>query len=67
MTRTGRGVSDAAWEELRKHWSERAIVELAAVACTFNYTNRFNTALKMDLTVYPGPLGDPPSKPPMCR
>ncbi len=55
MTRA-RGVSEATFAELRKHFDERAIVEIAAVTACFNYTNRFNTALDMDLTVYPKPL-----------
>jgi alkylhydroperoxidase family enzyme len=54
MTRGG--VSEATFAELRTHFDERAIVEIAAVTAVFNYTNRFNTALDMDLTVYPKPL-----------
>jgi len=51
------GVSDAVFTELRKHWTERQIVEIAAVACMFNSFNRFNNALGVDLTVYPKKLG----------
>jgi alkylhydroperoxidase family enzyme len=50
-------VSDAVFAELRRHYDDRAIVEITAVACCFNLTNRFNTALDMDLTVYPKALG----------
>lgn len=61
LTLTPAGVSDPTFGELRKHWSERQIVELAAVACLFNSFNRFNNALGVDLTVYPGSLsGQPP-------
>lgn len=51
------GVPDAVFAELRKHWTERQIVEITAVACMFNSFNRFNNALGVDLTVYPQKLG----------
>lgn len=56
-TREPRGVADATWEELRKHWDERQIVEITAVAGLFNAFNRFNNALDVEPTVYPKPLG----------
>jgi uncharacterized peroxidase-related enzyme len=43
-------VDDALWEQLRAHFDEGQIVELAAVAGLFNYFNRFNNALQMELT-----------------
>ncbi|HZE95845.1 MAG TPA: peroxidase-related enzyme [Planctomycetota bacterium] len=57
LTRSPQGVSDATFAELRKHWSERQIVEITAVAAMFNSFNRFNNALGVDLTVYPQKLG----------
>jgi uncharacterized peroxidase-related enzyme len=51
------GVPDSVFEEMRKHWTERQIVEITAVACMFNSFNRFNNALGVDLTVYPKKLG----------
>jgi uncharacterized peroxidase-related enzyme len=51
------GVSESTFGELKKHWNERQIVEIAAVACMFNSFNRFNNALGVDLTVYPAKLG----------
>lgn len=57
LTRNPRAVSDAAFAELRRHWSERQIVEITAAACLFNSFNRFNNALGVDLTVYPDKLG----------
>ena len=57
LTKTPEGVSEAAFAELRKHWNERQIVEITAVACLFNSFNRFNNALGVDLTVYPQKLG----------
>ena len=61
LTLNPRGVSDATFAELRKHWNERQIVEIAAVACMFNSFNRFNNALGVDLTVYPANLAKPAS------
>jgi alkylhydroperoxidase family enzyme len=57
LTKHPQGVSDAVFAELRKHWDERQVVELVAVAAMFNSFNRFNTALQVDLTVYPTKLG----------
>ena len=45
--------ADATFEELRRHWDERQIVEITATAALFNSFNRFNSALGVDLTVYP--------------
>ncbi len=50
MTRDAHGVDDAQWAELRKHFEEGEIVELAAAIGLFNYFNRFNDALKMEPT-----------------
>ena len=57
MTKRPQGVREETWEELRKHWSERQVVEIVAVAAMFNSFNRFNNALQVDLTVYPSKLG----------
>lgn len=51
------GVPEPIFAELRKHWNERQIVEITAVAAMFNSFNRFNNALQVDLTVYPQKLG----------
>ena len=45
------GVSDELFAELRRHWSEPQIVEIACVIGLFNYFNRFNNALKMEITL----------------
>ena len=57
LTRSPGGVPDATFADLRKHWNERQIVEITAVACLFNSFNSFNNALGVDLTVYPKKLG----------
>ena len=43
-------VSDDLFETLRRHFSEAAILEITAVIGLFNYFNRFNNALKMEIT-----------------
>ena len=58
MTRSPQKVSDAVFAELRKHWNERQIVEITATAALFNSFNRFYSALAVDPTTYPQPLGN---------
>ena len=48
MTRDAHNVDDALWSELRSHFSEGDVVELAATIGMFNYFNRFNDALQME-------------------
>ena len=57
LTRSPKGVAEELFAELRRHWNERQIVEITAVACLFNSFNRFNNSLGVDLTVYPKKLG----------
>ena len=47
MTRDAHGVDDTLWTQLRSHFDEGEIVELAAAIGLFNYFNRFNDALRM--------------------
>jgi alkylhydroperoxidase family enzyme len=61
LTRDPREVPEAVFAELRRHWDERQVVELAATACLFNAFNRFNNALAMDLTIYPASLDSRPA------
>lgn len=51
MTRGTGAVDDALVDELRRHFSEPQIVEIACVAGLFNYFNRFNNAFRMDITL----------------
>ncbi len=44
----GAGLRDGALEELKKHFSEDQIVELALVICVANFTNRFNSGLRLE-------------------
>ena len=50
MTRDAHTVDDRLWAELRQHFDEGQIVELAAAVGLFNYFNRFNDALKIEPT-----------------
>lgn len=45
-----RDVDDALWNELRSHFDDGQIIELAAAIGLFNYFNRFNDVLKMEPT-----------------
>jgi alkylhydroperoxidase family enzyme len=50
MTRDAHQVSNELWAELRRHFEEGELVELAAAIGLFNYFNRFNDALIMEPT-----------------
>ncbi len=50
MTRDAHQVTDELWNNLRGHFDEGEVVELAAAVGLFNYFNRFNDALKMEPT-----------------
>jgi uncharacterized peroxidase-related enzyme len=50
MTTDARGVDEEVWAALREHYDEGEIVELAAVIGLFNYFNRFNDALRVEVT-----------------
>jgi len=50
MTRDGHAVDDELWAELRRHFNEGEVIELAAAIGLFNYFNRFNDALRMEPT-----------------
>ena len=50
-------VPDPIYAELRRHFSEAQIVEIATVVGLFNYFNRFNNALHVEVTLMdPGVL-----------
>lgn len=50
MTREPRGLPEPVWEELRKHYDDGEIVELVCAIGLFNYFNRVNNALQVELT-----------------
>jgi hypothetical protein len=51
MTEGTAAVPDELYQELRKHFSEPQIVEIATVIGVFNYFNRFNNAFQTDITL----------------
>ncbi len=50
MTLDSNNVDEKLWQELRAHFDEGEIVELASAIGLFNYFNLFNNALKMEST-----------------
>lgn len=50
MTTDAHHVDDALWNDLRRHYDEGEVIELACVIGLFNYFNRFNDALRMEPT-----------------
>lgn len=48
MTLDPHGVTDSVFEELKDHYNEGEIVEVAAVVGLYNYFNRFAEALNME-------------------
>jgi hypothetical protein len=51
MTGDSRAVPDELFDDLRRHFSEPQIVEIATVIGLFNYFNRFNNALHVEITL----------------
>ena len=49
MTRDAHSVDDQLWAELSRRFDDGQIVELAAIGL-FNYFNRFNDVLRMEIT-----------------
>ena len=50
MTTDAHGVDEDVWAELKEHFDDGQIIELAAVIGLFNYFNRFNDALHVEIT-----------------
>ncbi len=50
LTLDSKNVNDNLFLELRRHFNEGEIVEIATVAGIFNYFNRVNNALQMEPT-----------------
>jgi len=51
MTEGSAAVPDELYQEMRQHFSEPQIVEIATVIGVFNYFNRFNNAFQTDITL----------------
>jgi alkylhydroperoxidase family enzyme len=50
MTTDAHGVNEDVWAALQEHFDAGQIIELAAVIGLFNYFNRFNDALRVEIT-----------------
>ena len=50
MTRDARTIPDEVFAELRRHFDEGEVVEIACVVGLFAYFNRFNDALRTEPT-----------------
>ena len=48
LTRSAAPMRDPALEDMRKHFGEDQIVELAMVVCMANFTNKFNDGLRVE-------------------
>src|SRR5574341_841955 len=51
-------VSDAMFEEMRKHWSENQIVEIVGVIAAFGFLNRWNDTMGTPLESEPMAVGE---------
>ena len=52
------GVTEAMFAEMRKHWSETQIVEIAAVVAVFGFLNRWNDTMGTPLEEEPIHVGE---------
>ena len=50
ITREPRGLPEPVWANLRKHYDDGEIVEIVCSIGLFNYFNRFNNAMQVELT-----------------
>lgn len=59
VTHDAKRFNDAQWDELCEYFEPVEIMELVAVAGLFNFFNRFNDAMQVEIT-QPGWPGDSP-------
>ena len=50
VTASGHAVTEAAYRSLSEHWDEGQLVEITLVVGLFAYFNRFNDALRVEVT-----------------
>ncbi|WIF95908.1 carboxymuconolactone decarboxylase family protein [Caminicella sporogenes] len=50
MTVDSNKVSDELYNDMKKYFDDGEIIEIACVVGIFNYFNKFNNALKIDIT-----------------
>jgi uncharacterized peroxidase-related enzyme len=52
------GATDELFAEMRRHWSENQVVEIAAVIATFGFLNRWNDTMGTPLESEPMAVGE---------
>ncbi len=62
VTHDAKRFSDELWAELSQFFTPAEIMELVAVAGLFNFFNRFNDALQVEITQPGWPGNDPPER-----
>ena len=50
VTQSGHAVTDALYAELARHWDAGEVIEITLVIGLFAYFNRFNDALRVEVT-----------------
>jgi alkylhydroperoxidase family enzyme len=50
LTQSGHAVTDGLYAALATHWDPGEVVEITAVIGLFTYFNRFNDALRVEVT-----------------
>ncbi len=50
MAESGHAVSDELWNRLKLHFDDGQLIELVSVIGLFNYFNRVNDTLQMEIT-----------------
>ncbi|MBC5824546.1 MAG: hypothetical protein GIW99_10750 [Candidatus Eremiobacteraeota bacterium] len=50
MTRDATGLAEPVWRDLRAHFDDGEIVEIVCTIGLFNYFNRVNNALQIEIT-----------------
>jgi len=52
------GVTDELFEQIKRHWTENQIVEIAAVVAMFGFMNRWNDTMATPLEEEPVEVGE---------
>ena len=50
LTKDATGLAQPLWDDLRRHYSDAQIVEIICSIGLFNYFNRVNNALEIEVT-----------------
>ncbi|HLN47137.1 MAG TPA: hypothetical protein VK216_02625 [Magnetospirillaceae bacterium] len=50
LTKDPTGLAEPLWDDLRRHYSDEQIIEIICSIGLFNYFNRLNNALEIEVT-----------------